>query len=71
MRLFPTDSAPRTHEWRSEEYLLIDGQECTYDVIAGRVMVHFPGGRARSLDDLRAAQHSITLPVRWHGERVG
>lgn len=65
--LFPTDDSRHTARWRPEEYILIDGKEHTYHSDGRDVVIDLPGGKHKTLADLRGAGHLISMPVRWHG----
>ncbi len=61
----------RTTPWALDELVIASGWRLVYsaDKVRGITAVHLPGRRSLTLEQLRAAGHSIVLPkrVRWGG----
>lgn len=54
----------KTRPWMADEYAHVDGQRVVYtvDKKTRAVIVHLPGGRAESVDRLRAQGRLVTMP---------
>lgn len=68
MRMNEIDPQPpergKTRPWMAGEYIHVDGQRLVYTVnkSTGAVIVRLPGGRAESVDGLRAKGRRVTMP---------
>lgn len=54
----------RTIPWADDEFLVVDGHRLVYTAIGTEFLVRLPGGRAASVEQLRAEGHDILMPAR-------
>ena len=62
-KLIGYDTGHYTRPWLNSEFIRIDGMALVYthSKVTG-ITVRFPGGRAMSVDALRALGHDVVMP---------